>query len=168
MSENVLYQQLGRFVVLFQRLESSLIEITTLIADHKDYEVVQILLTEIEYRRLVESTDVLFSYFVDLLHQADTDAKARFHSLMNRCSELGTLRNRLIHSTYAHLVKDDNVIALVQEKPKFKFSGGSRREVDTEDLSVDSFDPYFKRITDVLTELESFRLQIIDWKHPDV
>src|SRR6266849_3750112 len=164
MSESTLYEQLGKFVVLFQRLESSLSEITTLIAD--EHFAVPILLTEIEYRRLVESTDVVFSSFVDLQRNPDAKAKERFHSLMNKWLDLGVLRNRLVHSTYAHLEKEGEVVALVQEKAKLKFKGGPRREVIEEDLSVDSFDPYFEKITDALTELESFRLLVVDWKYP--
>ena len=44
MAESAHYQQLGKFVVLFQRLESSLIEIIDVIAD-EDY-VVEILPAE--------------------------------------------------------------------------------------------------------------------------
>jgi len=54
--------------------------------------------------------------------------------------------------------------ALVQEEANLKFQGGSRRQAIREDLSVESFEPYFQRIADVLAELESFRLQVIDWK----
>lgn len=170
MSGATLYQQLGRFVVSFQSLENSLIAINTLIAD-QDYAV-DILLTEIEYRRLVESTGAIFLYFVNLLAQPEgkikEEEKENFNKLMSRCLDIGILRNRLIHSTYAHLVKDGEIVALVREKAKLKLKGGSRREVTGEDLSVESFDPYFKQILHVLAEVELFRLQIVKWKYPDV
>jgi len=149
MSDEILYQQLGRFIVLFQRLESSLIKINTLIAD--EHYAVEILLTEMPYNRLVMSTATIFSYFVDLRQHPDEDAKIRFESLMNKCLELGTLRNKVIHSNYAHLLNDGEVVALIQAKPKLKKSrGGSHREVNEEDLSVESFEPYLKKIVDVL------------------
>jgi hypothetical protein len=37
-----------------------------------------------------------------------------------------------------------------------------------EALSVESFEPCFQQIAEVLTELESFRLQAIEWKDSDV
>ena len=165
MAESAHYQQLGKFVVLFQRLESSLIEIIDVIAD-EDY-VVEILPAETEYRRLVESTDVIFSRCVDLLRQPDLEAKTRFHKLMEKCLDIGVLRNRLIHSTYALLERAGDVVAPVPAKGKLKFKGGSRREAIGDDLSLESFEPYFQQIAEVLTELGSFRLQVIEWKYPD-
>ena len=165
MAENTHYQQLGKFVVLFQGLESSLIETISVIAD-KDYAV-EILPAEIEYRRLVGSTDAMFSRFVDRLRQPNLEAKTRFHELMEKCLDIGVLRNRLIHSKYALLTSARKLVAPVQEKAKLKIKGGSRRQVIAEDLSVESFEPYFQKIAEVVAELESFRLQVIRWKHPD-
>jgi hypothetical protein len=162
MAESAHFQQLGKFVVLFQELENSLIEFISVIAD-EDYAV-EILPAETEYPRLVESTDVIFSRFIDRLREPDLEAKTRFHKLMEKCVDIGVLRNRLIRSTYALLVRTGDVATLVQEEAKLKSKGGSRRQVIGEDLSVESFEPYFQRIADVLAELESFRLQVIDWK----
>src|SRR5450759_4385011 len=99
MAESAHYQQLGKFVVLFQELENSLIEFNSVITD-QDYAV-EILPAETEYPRLVESTDVIFSHFIDRLRQPDLEAKTRFHKLMEKCLDIGVLRNRLIRSTYA-------------------------------------------------------------------
>ena len=162
MAESAHYQQLGKFVILFQELENSLIEFISVIAD-KDYAV-EILPAETEYPRLVESTDAMFSLFIDRLREPDMEAKTRFHKLMETCLDIGVLRNRLIRSTYALLVRTGDVVALVQEEAKLKFKGGSRRQAIGGDLAVESFEPYFQRIAGALAELESFRLQVIDWK----
>lgn len=162
MAESAHYQQVGKFVVLFQELENSLIEFISVIAD-KDYAV-ETLPAETQYPRLVELTDVMFALFIDRLREPDLEAKTRFHKLMEKCLDIGVLRNRLIRATYALLVRTGDVVALLQEEAKLKFKGGSRRQAVGEDLSVESFEPYFQRIADVLAELESFRLQVIDWK----
>jgi len=53
---------------------------------------------------------------------------------------------------------------IVTEEVKLKFKGGSRRQAVGGDLSVESFEPYFQRIAEVLAEFESVRLQVIDSK----
>ena len=165
MAETAHDRQLGEFVVLFQGLESSLIEIIGAITD-KDYAA-EILPTETKYRRLVESTSFVFSRFVDLLPKPDLDAKTRFHELMEKCLDIGMLRDRLAHSAYALLVRAGDDIALAQGKTTLKFQHGSRRQDTGEDLSVEPFEPYFQKIADVLTELGSFRRQVIEWKYRD-
>jgi len=164
MAESAHDQQLGQFVVLFQELESSLIDIISVIADK--HSAVEILPAEIEYPQLVESTDVIFSNFVALLRRPALEATTRFHKLMGKCLDIGVLRDRLSHSTYALLESAGDVAALVHEKAKLKFKSGSLRQVIGEDLSVESFEPYCQQIAEVLTEIESFRLQVIEWKHP--
>ena len=69
MAESAHHQQIGKFVVLFQGLESSLIGMIGAITD-QDYAA-PILPAETKYRRLVGATDVNFSRIVDRLHQPD-------------------------------------------------------------------------------------------------
>ena len=165
MAESAHYHQLGKFVVLFQRLESSLIEIIDLIADEDC--AVEILPAETEYRRLVESTEVIFSRFVDLMRQPDLEAKTRFHHLMQQCLDIGVLRNRLIHSTYALLERPRDAVAPVPAKGTLKFKGTWRRESAGGNLPLESFEPYFEQLAKVLAQIESFRLQVIAWKYPE-
>ncbi len=165
MAENAHYQQLGEFVALFQRLETSLIGIISEVADEDC--AVEILPAETKYRRLVGSAGGVFSHFVDLLRQPDLEAKTRFHQLMEECLDIGVLRNRLIHSKYALLTSAGNGVAPAQEKANPKCKGGSRSQVIAEDLSVEPFEPYFRQIAEVLAELAAFRLQVIAWKCAD-
>lgn len=163
MAESAHNQQLGKFVILFQQLENSLIKFFGVIAG-RDYAV-EILPAETEYPRLVASTEVIFSDFIDLLPDPDLEAKTRFHELMETCLDIGLLRNRLVRSTYALLERTGDIIALVQEETKLKTKQGSRRQQVQEELPIEFFEPCFQRITDVLAELESFSLQVIAWKH---
>jgi hypothetical protein len=165
MTESAHYQKLEKFAHLFQELESLLIDVKSVIA--KGNAAVELLPAEIAYPRLVESIDVSFSHFVDLLRRPVLEAKTRFHQLMQRCLEVGALRNRLYHSTYALLEGPGDIVAPGHEQAKLKLTGGSRRQATGEDLLAESFEPYFRKIVEVLTELDSFRLQVIEWKNTD-
>jgi hypothetical protein len=165
MVENTHYQQIGKFVVLFQGLESSLIGMIGAITD-EDYAA-PILPAETKYRRLIGATDVNFSHIVDRLHQPDLEAKARFHELMEKCLHIGALRDRLIHSKYALLISADDVGAPAQINGKLKLKEGSRGQVSGEDPAPESFELFCRQIAEVVAELESFRLQVIEWKRCD-
>lgn len=165
MVENTHHQQIGKFVVLFQGLESSLIGMIGAITD-EDYAA-PILPAETKYRRLIGATDVNFSHVVDRLHQPDLEAKARFHELMEKCLHIGVLRDRLIHSKYALLISADNVGAPAQINGKLKLKEGSRGQVSGEDPAAESFELFCRQIAEVVAELESFRLQVIEWKRCD-
>ncbi len=165
MIENAHHRQIGTFVVLFQGLESSLIGMIGAITD-EDYAA-PILPAETKYRRLIGATDVNFSHVVDRLHQPDLEAKARFHELMEKCLHIGVLRDRLIHSKYALLVSAGNAGTPAQINGKPKFNEGSRGQVSGEDPAAESFESCCRQIAEVVAELESFRLQVIEWKRCD-
>ncbi len=165
MAENAHHQQIGKFVVLFQGLEGSLIGMIAAITD-EDYAA-PILPAETKYRRLIGATDVNFSHVADRLHQPDLEAKARFHALMEKCLHIGALRDRLIHSKYALLISADNVGAPAQINGKLKFNEDSRGQVGGDDPAVESLELFCRQIAEVLAELESFRLQVIEWKRCD-
>ncbi len=165
MAERAHHQQLGKFVALFQALENSLIEFTSATAD-EDYAA-EILPAETEYPRLVESTGLVFSGFIDRLLEPDLAAKLRFHRLMEECLDIGALRNRLVGSAYALLVRTGDAVEPAQDEAGRKFDGGPGRHASGEDLPVEPFEPYFQRIAEAIAEVESFRLQVIERKHSD-
>ena len=165
MAENAHHQQLGKFVVLFQGLESSLIGMIGAITDQA--YAAPILPVETKYRRLVGATGAKFSRAVDLLRQPDLEAKARFHELMEKCLHIGVLRDRLIHSKYALLTRASNTVAPAQKNGKLTFKEGSCGQVIGKDPAVESFEPHCREIAEVVAEIESFRLHVIEWKRRD-
>jgi hypothetical protein len=164
MIKNPLYQELGQFIVMFQRVEEKLIDLLVLMVDADD-EFIRILANELEYSKRVKVADVMFNRFVDLRSQLDRTAKERFHKLMAECLELGELRNDMVHSYYAHFVNLDSALALRQKTSKLKASKGVR-EVAEKDLSAGSFTLCFNQLSAVHQKLEDFRLKIIDWQCP--
>jgi len=157
MTKNAHHRQLGKFVILFQELVSSLVEFISVIADD-DYTA-EILPAETEYPRLVESTDATFSRFMDRLYEPDVEARVRFHQLMVECLDIGVLRNRLVRSTYALLERRGDVVGPGQDRLKLRCKDSSRRQTFAQDPPVESFEPYFRQIAKALAELESFRLR---------
>jgi hypothetical protein len=162
MAEKAHHQQLAKFENLFQALESSLIGVICTITG-EDYAA-EILPAETRYRRLVGSADVIFSRFVDLLREPDPEAKTRFHNLMERCLDIGEVRDRCNHSQYGLLRSAADVAAPGKEKAAPGCEDDSPRQLIPEDLSAASVEPYIPQITKALAELESFRLQVTDWK----
>lgn len=163
MAENAHQQQLGKFENLIQALESALIGIICAITG-EDYAA-ETLPAETKYRRLVGSADAGFSRLVDLLRQPDLDAKTRFHKLMERCLDIGAVRDRSNHSQYGLLRRAADVAAPGKEKAAPGCEDDSPRQLIPGDLSAESFEPYIPQITKALAELESFRLQVVEWKH---
>jgi len=161
--DNKLYNQLGKFVVLFQKLEAGVTDIVLTIV-HGNDEFVRILITQHEFSTLLRTTDVLFSRYVDE-RTIDDAEKSIFHKLIVRALKLGELRNQIVHSQYFDLVQGEEPIALVREN--FKLSGGKGKRIkDTQDLTEQDFKEYFSLLNGVISELEAFRLKIIDWKYP--
>jgi len=161
--ENQLYHQLGKFVVVFQRLEAQVTDIVLLIVKGNP-EFVRILITQHEFSSLLKTTDVLFSRYVDE-RTIDDSEKAIFHKLIVECSKIAEIRNNLVHSQYFDLVQGDEPIALIRENSKLRGGKGIRLE-ESEDLTKEEFEKYFDRLNLTINELEAFRLKIIDWNYP--
>lgn len=160
----MLYQQLGKFVILFQNIERAIIELIVLMAKSDD-EVIEILINELDYSKQIKTTDVLFSHYVNI-RTVDSNEKKKFHLLMSNCLKLGELRNNLLHSKYAQQVDNGEVTVLIRINSKLRSSKGIR-EIEEEDLTNKSFNKYFEDITSVLQQIEAFRLKIIGWEYPE-
>lgn len=164
MQENATYQQIGRFVIMFQRAEQSLTELLVLMANADD-EFVRILVNELEYSKRVKTTDVMFGRFVDLRRSPDESAKQRFHDLMTELLKLGERRNEIVHSKYTPFINVEGVAGLRRENSKLAASKGLR-DVKEEDLLPESFEEDFKRLSAAHQSLETFRLKVINWLYP--
>ena len=161
--DNKLYHQLGKFIVIFQKVEAEVTEIVIQIVDG-NYEFVKILTAQHEFSSLLKTADVLFARYVDE-RTIDNSEKSIFHKLIVKCLKLAELRNSLVHSQYIDLVKGNEPIALVRENSKLSGGKGLRIE-ETEDLTIEDFQEYFVRLNDAIKKLEVFRQKIIDWNYP--
>ncbi len=166
MQENAMYQQIGRFIVMFQRVEQKLTELLVLMTD-ADCEFTRILVNELEYGERVKATDVMFGRFFDLRNRNNPDqaVKQQFHVLMVELLRLGERRNEIVHSKYTTFISVKGVAGLRRENAKLKASKG-RREVKEEDILPGSFEEDFKDLSAAHQSLEDFRLKVIDWLYP--
>ena len=158
------YHQLGRFIVTFQHLEDAVNKLLVLMANTDD-EVVRILANDLEYGKRLNTADVLFIRFVDLLNNTQVEAKAEFHKLVVELRELGERRNDLVHSRYNPWLNVNGKEGLLRTNSKLRGSKGEREEKE-EELQPEAFNGDLQRLAAAGTELEKFRLKIIDWLYP--
>ena len=159
------YHQLGRFVVAFQHLEDSVNDILVLLANTDD-AVVRILANDLEYGKRLNTADVLFARFVDLRNNTRVAAKAEFHKLMVELRDLGERRNDLVHSRYNPWLNVDGKEGLLRRNSKLRGSKGEREETE-EALQPQAFDGDLQSLSVAGAALENFRLEVIDWLHPE-
>lgn len=158
------YHQLGRFIVTFQHLEDAVNKLLVLMANTDD-EVVRILANDLEYGKRLNTADVLFIRFVDLLNNTQVEAKAEFHKLVVELRELGERRNDLVHSRYNPWLNVNGKEGLLRTNSKLRGSKGEREEKE-EELQPEAFNGDLQRLAAAGAELEKFRLKIIDWLYP--
>ncbi|MBI4191707.1 MAG: hypothetical protein HY525_14360 [Betaproteobacteria bacterium] len=165
MSHPTAYHQLGRFIVGFQHLENAVTKLLVLL-DDTDSEAVLILVNELAYNQRLRTADVLFSRFVDLRKNTDPASKAAFHDLMVELGKLGQRRNELVHSRYNDWINIEGRLGLLRKNSRLSAKKGEREELE-EELQPEAFDGDLQRLGLAATELERFRLQVIDWLYPD-
>lgn len=158
------FHQLGRFVFLFQHIESALTELLVLMASADD-EAIRILINELEFSQRVKTTDVMFSWFVDVRRLPNNTCKQDFRKLMGEIIKLSEIRNHLVHSKYSLWTNVDGVSGLIREKSALRASKG-KREDSEEELLPEAFEGDCGRLSMALQSLEQFRLRIIDWLYP--
>jgi len=166
MNSPTAYHQLGRFIVAFQHLESAVNDLLELLANTRDCEVVRILANDLEYRKRLNTADVLFARFVDLRTNTDALAKGEFHKLIVELGDLGDRRNDLVHSGYNAWLNVDGKEGLLRRNSKLRGRKGEREEKE-EELQPDAFDQDLQRLAAAASRLEVFRLRVIDWLYPE-
>jgi len=166
MNSPTAYHQLGRFIVAFQHLESSVNDLLELLANTRDCEVVRILANDLEYRKRLNTADVLFARFIDLRNNTDSLAKGEFHKLIVELGDLGERRNELVHSRYNAWLNVEGKEGLLRRNSKLRGKKGEREE-EEEELQPDAFDQDLQRLAAAASRLEAFRLRVIDWRYPE-
>lgn len=165
MASPTAYHQLGQFIVAFQHLEGAVNDLLDLTSGG-DSEATRILANDLEYGKRLNTADVLFARFVDLRTNADQAAKAEFHKLMVELRELGERRNDIVHSRYHQWFDVHGNEGLLRHNSKLRGKAGEREEVE-EELQPGAFDADLTQLAATSARLEKFRLQVIDWLHPD-
>lgn len=157
--------QLGRYVVLFQNLESLLNETLIHTINIEDQEIVQILIHELDFGKRVSTADVLFSYVINSRFPKHAAEIKLFNNLAKDIIELSKRRNEFVHSGYTRWTDITGRDGLIRSHSKFKTSHGKRQTID-EDMLPESFEKDHATILEALERLDKFRLLLIDLNNP--
>ena len=124
-------------------------------------KMVNILINELDFSEKLKVVDVMFARFIDV-KQLGATPKKDFHKQIGKVIELSKRRNDLVHSKYRSLLSAEGNIGLLRENSKLKTSKGVR-QTEEEELMPEHFSEDLKQVNTAITELETWRLRIIDW-----
>jgi hypothetical protein len=159
------YHQLGKFIYVFQIVESQIDSLLILLSE-ADEEMASILISELEFSKKVKTVDVMLSRFVDVRRGIRSEVKTRFHKCMSSVIKLCERRNELVHSRYHDWRDVEGRAGLLRMNSKLSASQGIRKE-SAEELLPEAFTKDLAKAYLVSMELDKFRLQVIDWLYPD-
>lgn len=164
MTADILHARLGQFVLTFQAVEAAMVDLIVQIAN-ADPEYVATLTAELEFIAKSRALDVIYTRFA-LIHGVTSDSPdPEMHKLVVRIAKLATRRNDLIHSFYALLTTVDGNLGLARQPTKLKPSEGLRAQPE-EDILPDRLEGEIHEMKEILRELETFRLLVIDMQYP--
>lgn len=162
-----IHQELGKFIVLFQTMDSAINDLIISIADKKHF-VAEAFIAKTEFTAKMDVADVIFTHFVDITANTDKTEKENFRSLIKECKTIGQERNVIVHSVYYPLTKADGTKRLIQQNPRLKFKSSSQIVINDNELAIDDFTKINEKISEALKEIERFRLKLIDWEYPNI
>jgi hypothetical protein len=160
------FQQLGMFVFRFQQVESYISELILLLAK-ADEEMMRILMNELSFYQKATTCDVMFARFVDVSRDIDAVEKSKFHKVITLVKNLAERRNELVHSEYYSYLSSAHNIGLLRKNSKLRGKSGKREETE-EVLFPNDFQGDAKKLSDLNSQLEHYRLQIIEWQYPTI
>lgn len=166
MSEPTPYHLLGKFIVLFQRIEVNVSEIIRLLIEASDEHLVEILMSELDNYKRLKTVDVLFSRFLDVRVGDFKEEKKDFHALVAELQRLGERRNEIVHSYYFDWRDTNGKDGLLRQQPKLRGKQGILENIE-EGLLPEHFEEDLCKLTQSAEILEKFRLKIIGWRYPD-
>jgi hypothetical protein len=164
MQSTLLHAELGRFLVAFQAVEASLVDLIVYAAD-SDPEYIEALTAELDFNCKARALDVIFTRFAQIHCLTDTSPHPGFHKLMVRVQKLAARRNDIVHFFYHTHISLDGQVGVTRMPTKLKPSDGIREQAH-EDILPGQLNAEIADIQTILSELESYRLKIIALNNP--
>jgi hypothetical protein len=179
-NEDAIYHQLGRFVVVFQGLETQLVLLASYAIDPANAghqarmpptrKGRRVLVSDLWFKDLVDAAREGVSAFLDeyrreepAFQQIEPEFRERVNDLLDQCLKLATYRNKVIHSAYLFLEGGGEFVAIVRSDMSEGLPNGNTVELDQEVLTEDSFEAAMAEIANVAFEIGQCRLQLIHW-----
>jgi hypothetical protein len=164
--EDAICRQVGRFVVMFQALESELLQLASYALDPDHTGRGRREAAGLWFGQLVSKTSEAVDAFLTEHRPADEmDVRGRLERLLADCRELAQHRNRVVHSAYLFLEGGDELVAIVRSD----MTRGAREdevEFDQEALNEASFEQAMTKIAETAFGIGQCRLQLIHWYRP--
>jgi hypothetical protein len=161
-----IYRQIGLFVVVFQSLETVLVEICWLTTEPQYASDGRRVLAGLSFPQLVKEAGKRVDAFIARHNLDDTEFRntflINFHGLLEQCRALAQRRNRIVHSAYIHFEGGDQLVGIMQSD-MFKAVDGPDVAFDQEMLTSDSFHTGLHDIALVAFGLSQSKVQLVHW-----
>ena len=165
MREDLVYQRIGEFAVLFQWLESRLREIGWLILDPYRSQWPPVGLRNLTNEKLVDRVHQLFLEALPkcmLPSDLEAEFKASFESAVTDLHQLRRDRNRILHSAFVELKVAGEVQALLRSNPRLQVDEETGEVLfDQELLTAESFSQEMTKMAEVGMALNRAYIQLI-------
>jgi hypothetical protein len=163
-TSEALHARLGLFVITFQQVEASMVDLIVRIVD-EDPEYVQALTAELEFTAKARAMDVIYTRFAQIHGLTTESPEPTVHKLATRIQKTAVRRNELVHSFYVHLIKVDASIALARMPTRLKPSEG-RRMQDEEIIGPELLGKEIAEMLEIDRELRGLCLSVLQAKQP--
>lgn len=158
-------RELGQFVVMFQAVEATMVDLIIQLCD-SDPEYVAALTAELEFTAKSRALDVIFSRFAQIHRLCDGSPHREFHSLMVRVKKLAERRNELVHSFYNTLITVDGQLGMMRLPTRLLPSKGLRQQ-EHEDILSPTLSADLQEMDNICSELWEYRRLVIATMTPD-
>ncbi|MGD1155992.1 MAG: hypothetical protein ABSA41_09205 [Terriglobia bacterium] len=166
MDEEAVYGQIGRFLLSFQSLESTLTDMSHLMLDPERDVRIRWVLEQLPTRRLLDVTGALIVQALGDWKIPDThEFLDRVKKTWKGCDAVIQRRNALVHSDYDYLgpCSSDDLVAIVRTKLCVT---RKTTEVDGESLTAGGLEEDLHDLAECLMQLGFIRTQLIHWLPP--
>ena len=163
------YAMLGRFIVLFQHLENTIVQIIRLIEQPKAGYDIRSDLAELRFTDLLKrmrNCTIAYTKSLDLVNYQQFENE--FVGMYEKCISLSKRRNDLVHSTYFHVEAGGELHSIIRTKT-IKLKRPNRKNNHEFLITYEGvkLDPFNQSMTDLLSLDTSLRMlynQLIHWK----
>jgi hypothetical protein len=159
-----LFSEIGQFLVAFQSVEATLVELVIKVTE-SDSEYIAALTAELGFNEKARAMDIIITRFARIHGLTEESPHPEFHKLMVRIQKLATRRNDIVHSFYNRFITVEGQGGIRRMPTKLKPSEGIR-ELPHEDMLAGRLKDEFAEIKSLLSELESYRRKAIDLLNP--
>jgi hypothetical protein len=146
---DVIYRQIGIYVVSFQYLEDLLFQICWFFSESPYSEVGRLRLVNKGFSALIAEAERRAGDFLAADGRTASDFAQNFHAHMRECGKIERERNRIIHSAYIHLEGGGELQGIVRSDMR-RAKDGASVAFDRVSLTEESLEGEVQRLAEVI------------------